>query len=169
MQFFKCLFFLMFLCYANNECLWVQWYKYFHDVKDEGAKLSGIFHLSPNENIYSIAQTVQANCRIRQSDFSGKWLPDLAVLPIMLCSSNFFNLNFKNQVYYKIIHFCQSMSCENNSIHIWSWIYLIWTCSLILLVTLIDLIILLLFLLFFIYVPAAFISHFGNNFLFYSW
>ena len=22
-------------CYTNNECLWVQWYKYFHEVKDE--------------------------------------------------------------------------------------------------------------------------------------
>ena len=21
--------------YTNNECLWVQWYKYFHEVKDE--------------------------------------------------------------------------------------------------------------------------------------
>ena len=21
--------------YINNECLWVQWYKYFHEVKDE--------------------------------------------------------------------------------------------------------------------------------------
>ena len=48
--------------YANNECLWVQWYKHFHEVKGEmvhstrEAKLNGIFHLSPHENICSIAQ-----------------------------------------------------------------------------------------------------------------
>ena len=35
--------------YTNNECLWVQWYEHFHEVKDE------MFH-SPNENICSIAR-----------------------------------------------------------------------------------------------------------------
>ena len=26
----------VYICwYTNNECLWVQWYKYFHEVKDE--------------------------------------------------------------------------------------------------------------------------------------
>ena len=86
-----------------------------------------------------VRETVRANCRIWQSDFFGKWLPDLAVPPIMLCSYNFFNLNFKNQVYYKINHFCQSMSRESNSINICSWIYLFWTYLLILLVTSINL------------------------------
>ena len=40
--------------YTNNECLWVQWFKYFHEMKDE--MLNGTFHLSPNENICSIAR-----------------------------------------------------------------------------------------------------------------
>ena len=45
--------------YTNNECLWVQWYKYFHELKDElrgEADLNGIFHISPNENVCSIAR-----------------------------------------------------------------------------------------------------------------
>ena len=30
---------------ANNECLWVQWYKYFHEVKDE------MFHSSKRSQV----------------------------------------------------------------------------------------------------------------------
>ena len=31
--------------YTNNECLWVEWYKYFHEVKDE------MFHLTRQSRV----------------------------------------------------------------------------------------------------------------------
>ena len=46
----------------KNECLWVQWYKYFHEwkmrwsIQQGEAEVNGTFHLTRNENICSIAQ-----------------------------------------------------------------------------------------------------------------
>ena len=44
---------------TNNECFsFVQWYSYLHSVKDEMfyfASLNRTFHLSPHENICTIA------------------------------------------------------------------------------------------------------------------